>query len=130
MPRGVPHKTEGERVAALHKAKRDWYRRNRSHSSEYSKAWYRRNTNRIINKQQTRRHRVKVFGIKHLGGSCIKCNLNYDGKNACVFQFHHRDPDTKDSAVDFRTMEALMLEIDKCDLLCANCHFMHHSKEY
>ena len=48
-----------------------------------------------------------------------------------VLQFHHRDSSTKEftiSVIATVSVERLEAEIAKCDILCANCHIMEHSK--
>ena len=45
--------------------------------------------------------------------------------------FHHRDETTKEFSLDVRTLSvrsilSIELEVEKCDLLCANCHAEHH----
>ncbi len=45
--------------------------------------------------------------------------------------FHHRDPSTKLFSVSQygrRPLFKIQEEIDKCDVLCANCHAMWHHK--
>jgi hypothetical protein len=63
--------------------------------------------------------------------SCIVCGFNHP---ACL-DFHHRDTSTKKKEVsrivsDNSTMKQLKEEIDKCDVLCANCHRIKHWEEY
>ncbi len=61
---------------------------------------------------------------------CKHCGENHP---ACL-DFHHRDPAKKDMSISqlVRTapsMEKLLREIAKCDILCANCHRKEHYKE-
>jgi hypothetical protein len=46
--------------------------------------------------------------------------------------YHHRDPSTKRFQISqnawSRTTASLFAEIEKCDLLCANCHQRGHYK--
>jgi len=55
------------------------------------------------------------------GAYCRKCGYNtYVG----ALEFHHKDPNKKDFTIsdqNFKLSEAIK-EIDKCILLCANCH--------
>lgn len=69
------------------------------------------------------RVRVKVKSIEYLGGKCIRCGYN---KYTEVLEFHHRDPSKKDFGISergvTRSWNDIKSELDKCDLLCANCH--------
>lgn len=71
---------------------------------------------------------VKVLRNKmvaYAGGKCKSC-----GYNRCIgaLQFHHLDPSKKE--LEFSKVRnfnsTTKLEIDKCDLLCANCHAEAH----
>jgi hypothetical protein len=51
-----------------------------------------------------------------------------------VLEFHHEDSSTKefnlgDLVRKTPSKERLMTEVDKCIVLCANCHRIHHYKE-
>ena len=81
--------------------------------------------------QTIRSYRRKVQLIDLLGGCCKICK--YD-KNISALEFHHRDPNGKESQLDMRTlsnrsMEYIMKEVEKCDLLCSNCHRELHNPE-
>ena len=63
------------------------------------------------------------------GGCCVVCG--YD-RNWAVLQFHHRDHRTKLFPISARRIAGistarLVKEINKCDLLCANCHGEIHN---
>src|SRR5579863_782439 len=73
-----------------------------------------------------RRFSRKERAIKYLGGKCIICN--YD-KCARALTFHHKDPSKKDfglSGNHCRKWELVQIELDKCVLLCQNCHSEEH----
>ena len=61
--------------------------------------------------------------------SCIQCG--FDDSRALVF--HHREPNTKSFTIGANggrhSKKNLINEIDKCDVLCANCHSIHHYEE-
>lgn len=62
--------------------------------------------------------------------SCKECGENHPA----VLDFHHRDPSTKISEVgtmvkERKSQEKILAEIEKCDVLCANCHRKHHYYE-
>lgn len=64
------------------------------------------------------------------GRICPRCG---EGHPACL-QFHHRDPDAKESSIQKlvarnRAMPVIAAEVEKCELLCANCHAKEHSEE-
>lgn len=69
--------------------------------------------------------------IAYKGGSCIKCGYS---KYAGALDFHHRDPNQKDFSFSKarRKMWSSKIEkeLDKCDLLCANCHRETHKETY
>jgi len=72
----------------------------------------------------------KKQAVAHKGNKCIKC-----GYNKCInaLEFHHRDPFTKDknwSRMRGWKWDRLVKELDKCDLLCANCHREIHDEIY
>jgi len=81
-----------------------------------------------------RKHRAaKVACVQYLGGECMKCGTKYDGTNAPIFDFHHRDPTRKKHQILHRgpkTLAGQKEELDKCDLLCANCHRLQHSERF
>lgn len=76
---------------------------------------------------QARRVAVKEKAIAYKGGRCERCG--YD-KCQQALQFHHRDPNVKSFGVaangHSRSWKRVKEEIDKCDLLCANCHAEIH----
>lgn len=82
--------------------------------------------------------RMKKRAIKHEllqykgGAKCISCGYDeYEGS----LQLHHRNPEEKEftfsktpiNDTDFN-MDKMRNEADKCDVLCANCHFEVHYK--
>ncbi len=71
----------------------------------------------------------KQKGVDYLGGKCVKCGYN---KCKAALDFHHTDSLTKDfnPAHLMRTnFNKLKTELDKCILLCSNCHREHHSSQ-
>jgi len=74
-----------------------------------------------------RQRKLKLKAIAYKGGKCEKCG--YD-KCPGAFDFHHLDPSEKDfgiaQAKQTRWGERLTKELDKCLLLCANCHREAH----
>ena len=64
----------------------------------------------------------KLDAVKYKGGKCERCG--YD-KYPDVLEFHHRDPEQKEASWNKMRLwgqTKLLTELDKCDILCANCH--------
>lgn len=73
-----------------------------------------------------RRRNKKLKAIARLGGKCSHCNSIF---HPAVYDFHHVDPTTKEIGTGQlmnATEERLNKELDKCILLCANCHRIEH----
>ena len=100
----------------------------------YKKAWVSRNREWVNNRRQKIARERKVSFIRRLGGKCDYCGLEYNGTNGAVFEFHHDDPSSKEfgigSELTNKSLEELKAEVDKCQLLCANCHQIEHLGEY
>lgn len=77
------------------------------------------------------RHAIKKQLVEYKGNKCEIC-----GYNKCVgaLQFHHLDSSKKDFDLSAKynggkiNMEEMYKEVDKCQLLCANCHAEQHFK--
>lgn len=73
------------------------------------------NANRLRNSR-------KIKAVAYKGGSCIECGYN---KSVKALHFHHRERSDKKfnlCGMWSASWERLKLELDKCDLMCANCH--------
>jgi hypothetical protein len=74
-----------------------------------------------------RRFRAKAAAIKYLGGVCRDCGWS---GNQAALQFHHTDPNKKDFVIGNvanKSWDSIKKEMEKCILLCANCHSIRHS---
>lgn len=74
-----------------------------------------------------RRDKIKKLSIEYKGGKCEKCDYN---KCERALTFHHLDPSKKEFALSRANMswEKMKLELDKCVLLCFNCHMELHDE--
>jgi hypothetical protein len=91
--------------------------------------------NEIIRKKQNKksrsqcvidwRKRKKIELVKYKGGKCERCG--YD-KCMDALSFHHLDPSQKDFGISRKSysIERLKKEVDKCILVCSNCHIELH----
>ena len=72
---------------------------------------------------------MKEFLVSHLGGKCSVC-----GYDKCMrsLSFHHLDPGEKDFVVSNRWnlgVTTILAEVQKCILVCANCHSEIHERQ-
>lgn len=73
-----------------------------------------------------KRHTRKAEIIKYLGGKCNICHYN---KCVAALHVHHKDPAEKDfnlGGSHCLSWEKTKQELNKCMLLCANCHAEIH----
>lgn len=89
---------------------------------------YLRNKNRFFGAQRQRRKTAKlhVLNIKQQSGGCV-CGE----KHPALLDFHHRNPDEKELTAakmiqNKWSPERIDKELEKCDILCANCHRRFH----
>ena len=73
----------------------------------------------------------RKFLVEKLNGCCTICG--YD-KNLSALEFHHKKPQEKLFPLSSReikaySIEKLLNEVQKCILLCANCHREHHNPD-
>lgn len=71
------------------------------------------------------RKRTKLRAIEYLGGRCQICGY---GKSTRALVFHHKNPSEKDFSISrvSKSWSTIQAELDKCILLCANCHAEAH----
>lgn len=79
-----------------------------------------------------KRRKIKLEALKYKGGKCIRCG--YD-KCPGALVFHHPDPNKKDFAISekgisYQSLEKIKPELDKCLLVCSNCHSEIHAEEH
>ncbi len=84
------------------------------------------------NKYYTERIRkVKIRMIEDKGGCCERCDLKLKDTHYSVFDFHHIDPKEKDpnfGRIKYQKWDIIKEEIDKCMLVCSNCHRIIHAE--
>lgn len=93
---------------------RKWQAKNKEHQSAYQKQ---RLGERITMFKQIKEER----GCQHCGIRDWRC-----------LDFHHRDPESKEfnlSQAKGKPIPELEAEIAKCDVVCSNCHRIHHTSK-
>lgn len=108
-----------------------YYYANKEKCAEKAKAWRSKNKEYVLLKQKETKRKRKLEAIEYLGGKCKRCEGLF---HPAVYELHHRNPNEKDrdpSKMLMLSWSRIKEELDKCDLLCANCHRLtHHEKNY
>lgn len=96
--------------------------------AEEKKKYYNENKEKEIAKAKISSKAARLRNAQYvyeflLKRPCIKCTE----KDPVVLEFDHREPHLKVDEISkliYRavSIEKLQIEIDKCDVLCANCH--------
>lgn len=83
----------------------------------------------LIQAVRKRRKKVRLMAIEYKGGRCQIC-----GYDRCLeaLEFHHLESKAKDFGISdkgyTRSWARIKTELDKCILICANCHREIHQK--
>ena len=86
--------------------------------------------NKQREKDRIRKRKLEIrewMNLKKALLSCSICGISHQA----VIQFHHKDPSVKEIAVADAvargwSKDRIQIEMNKCDILCANCHAIHH----
>jgi hypothetical protein len=77
----------------------------------------------MVRRVSAHRKRLKARSIEYKGGRCQLCGYN---KCNAALEFHHLKKDEKSFGLSrkgiTRSWESIRRELDKCVLICANCH--------
>jgi hypothetical protein len=98
----------------------------------YNKEWYRKN--REARRKQINERKQKLIEWYREYKSTLKCSKCPENHPSCI-QFHHLDPKKKDITISeaFKhhgwSKERFLKEVDKCIVVCANCHAKIHYDE-
>lgn len=75
--------------------------------------------------REAKRYNKQAEELSLLKTQCAKCG----NKKKYLLEFHHRDPNEKEFTIAHwrkRSLNCLLDEVKKCDLLCKNCHAEFH----
>ena len=77
----------------------------------------------LIRAVAKRRRKIKIMSLEYKGGKCQICSYS---KCVGALELHHRNAVNKEFGIGdkgyTRSWEKVKAELDKCILLCANCH--------
>ena len=84
-------------------------------------------------KENQKRNKTRALDYIQSVKEKSRCQL-CGNSNPIVMEFHHRNPDEKKMAISNMAKnrysnENIQKEMDKCDILCSNCHRIHHHQE-
>jgi len=89
---------------------------------------YRDRAEYLIKAVKKRRRKLKEMAVKYKGGKCVFCGYK---KTINALEFHHLERGRKDFSLSqrglTRSWERIKKELDKCLLVCANCHREIHA---
>ena len=85
-------------------------------------------TKRLVERRKAHKKRA----VEYLGGQCLDCGLRSELVE--IYDFHHRSADEKESSIArlldrTKNWGKICEELDKCVLLCSNCHRIRHARE-
>ncbi len=103
-----------------------WKEHQKLINEKKSLKYIRKNADKIVNWRQ----RTKLKLIKYSGGKCEICG--YSKYCPPAYDFHHKNPQEKEFSISGKTfaLDRLKKEVDKCMLLCKNCHAELHDKDF
>ena len=100
--------------------------KDKNKQKEYQRKHHQR-TKKKKRKQQNqlkdKRQHLVLEEMQRRGGKCAKCGFS----DIRALDWHHLDPNEKVNSIsemvrDRVSMDKLQAELDKCELICANCH--------
>jgi hypothetical protein len=77
--------------------------------------------------KKNKRKQNKQKAVDYKGGCCKRCGIVSECLD--IYDFHHINPNEKEDSLNRlmnSTWEYIVPELDKCDLLCSNCHKITH----
>ena len=109
---------------------KQYYEKNRESILQYQCNWAKKNRFQCTERLKKNR-KLRSDWLLELKSTlcCIICGE----RDECCLDFHHRNPNEKEDLVcrlicNSASWERIIKEIEKCDVLCSNCHRKHHKK--
>lgn len=107
-----------------------WKDKNPEKVKQYRRDYYYRNRNNEKNRVLKRKKEIIVKFKQWKLDNNVKC-ARCPEDHPATLHFHHRDPSKKEYLIskmvgNGMSWEKILEEIEKCDILCANCHAKEH----
>lgn len=95
---------------------------------KYKREWYKKNIKKVVAEVARRKKELRAWFREFKKG--LKCSVCGEDHPACI-DFHHKDPSKKEIIVSQCynrgwSIERTKKEIDKCQVVCRNCHAKIH----
>lgn len=127
-----------EHKETIHKQRLERYQKNKEKAREYTKAWKARRKKehpelwkawRSAEKAKTKARNLQRIEEYKALNPCIICGES----NPVVLVFHHRNENEKKDNISHlskvsSSWRQIGIEIEKCVMLCANCHLIVHDQ--
>jgi len=100
---------------------------NKENRAEYDKKYRELNKKKISEYNKAQRYEKRAICLEYLGGKCVKCGTTHN------LQFDHIKREGKKYSITRRitgNFDNLKEELDKCQLLCVDCHLKKTAKEW
>ena len=102
----------------------------KKYQKKYKKTHYKSNKQKYIGKsiEWRKARRLKFFNWLN-EQSCVDCGIS----DVRVLEFDHLDPSVKEyniSQIIEGPEDKLQKELNKCDIVCANCHRIRTAKQF
>jgi len=111
----MPYKNKEDKIARA----RAYHQENKEAKNAYHREYAKNNREKINESIRALKDKKKETLLEHLGGKCVGCGTTEN------LQFDHIDRTKKSFTIGKclgYTLEKLIKEADKCQLLCKECH--------
>ena len=111
--------------------KKKYYKENIDIITARNKQYYYENHQMFLDKRRKRRKKIKDFIDNYkLRMGCQICGYH---KCLTALEFHHEGNDKQfmisQAVAQFKSIKSIQKEMDKCTVLCANCHRELHEND-
>ncbi len=99
---------------------------------KYNRRYYLENREHLLKKQKEKNQRLAKKRRQWIADykkelECIRCGENHPA----TLTFHHKDSSEKEFEIGNAlalgvSLKRILAEIEKCEVLCANCHAIEH----